>query len=120
MASQQYDLNFSGRLSPQAQRGMEACDANADDRWKRVVDGCIQIVARNFAEFTSDEVLAELERLPNPPSTKNLAALGPRMKKVAAELGYMAATEKFKRSERPEKNSNLHRVWRSNLFRKTL
>ena len=29
-------------------------------------------------EFTVDDVLAELEKLPNPPDTHNLGALGPR------------------------------------------
>lgn len=117
MASQ-FQLDFDRKLPISAQIGMEVADENANERWKRWVDGAIQAVARKYAEFTVDEVLAELESLPNPPSTHNLGALGPRMKKVSAELGYMTATEKVLRSKRPEKNGNLHRVWRSNLYGK--
>jgi hypothetical protein len=111
----QFDLDFSGRLPVSAQIGMKQCDDSADEKWKRVVDGCIQQVARTHAEFTVDDVLEALEALPHPPETHNLAALGPRMKEVAKSLHYMEATEKVKRSKRPEKNGNLHRVWRSKL-----
>ena len=112
----QFELDWNAKLSPSAQIGMQQADENADVRWKRWVDGCIQQVARTHEEFTVDDVLAELEKLPNPPSTGNLAALGPRMKRVSKELGYMTATERVQRSKRPEKNGNLHRIWRSKLY----
>jgi hypothetical protein len=111
----QFELDWNQKLSPSAQIGMQQADENADARWKRWVDGCIQQVARTHQEFTVDDVLAELEKLPNPPDTHNLAALGPRMKEVAKTLGYMVATERVSRSKRPEKNGNLHRVWRSKI-----
>jgi|GEM_PF-5137413 len=113
----QFSMDFEGKLPPSAQLGMAQCDANASDRWRRWVDGAIQVVATRLPEFTVDDVLAYLESLPHPPSTHNLAALGPRMKRVAKELGYMTATDQVKRSKRPEKNGNLHRVWRSKLWR---
>ncbi len=114
----QFSLDYSGKLPPSAQEGMNRADVNADNRWKRWVDGAIQVVATRHEEFTVDQVIEYLEGLPDPPSTHNLAALGPRMKRVAKELGYMEATEQFVRSKRPEKNGNLHRVWKSKLWRK--
>lgn len=112
----QFQLDWDQKLPPSAQLGMEQADSNADGRWKRWIDGAIQSVARKLAEFTVDDVLAELEAMPDPPDTHNLAALGPRMKEVSKVLGYMTATDALKRSKRPGKNGNLHRVWRSNLY----
>lgn len=112
----QFDLDFSGRLPVSAQEGMARADEHADARWKRVVDGCILAVAKRQEFFTVDDVLAELESLPDPPDTHNLGALGPRMKEVSKTLGYMEATSELRRSRRPEKNGNLHRVWRSKVL----
>ncbi len=112
----QFQIDFSGRLPVEAQIGMAAADAHADPLWKRVVDGCIQSAARKLEFFTVDDVLAELEKLPNPPDTHNLVALGPRMKEVSKTLGYMEATEQVQRSKRPGKNGNLHRLWKSRIF----
>ena len=112
----QYEIDFANRLPPSAQLGMQQADDNADCRWKRWVDGAIQAVARQKQEFTVDDVLAELEKLPNPPDTHNLAALGPRMKEVAKVLGYMEPTERVQRSRIPLKKGNLHRVWRSRIY----
>ncbi len=113
----QFDIDFDKKLPPSAQIGMQQADENASEKWRRWVDGAIQVVATRQAEFTVDDVLGYLESLPNPPSTHNLAALGPRMKRVSKELGYMTATDRVQRSKRPEKNGNLHRVWKSNLWR---
>lgn len=115
--STQFQLDFESKLPVSAQAGMAQADENANEIWKRWVDGCIQDVARRMEEFTVDDVLAALEKLPNPPCTHNLAALGPRMKEVAKTLKYMTATDQVKRSKRPEKNGNLHRLWRSNIWR---
>ena len=112
-----YELDFSGTLPVCAQAGMAQADDNANERWKRFIDGCIQNIAIEKSEFTVDDVLAKLEALPFPPSTHNLAALGPRMKEVSKVLKYMTPTDRVQRSRRPEKNGNLHRVWKSNLFR---
>jgi hypothetical protein len=115
-----FDFTEKQSLPPAVQEriaeGMQQADENANDRWKRWVDGCIQNVAIEKREFTVDDVLEKLEALPYPPSTHNLAALGPRMKEVAKTLKYMTATDRVQRSKRPEKNGNLHRVWKSNLF----
>lgn len=115
---QQFQIDFDQKLPPSAQLGMQQADANADERWKRWVDGCIQDVARRLEFFTVDDVIKALRELPNPPGTHNLSALGPRMQKVSAELGYMVATNENRRSKIAGKNGNLHRVWQSKLYRK--
>jgi hypothetical protein len=114
----QFQIDFDSKLPPSAQEGMAAADEHANGRWKRWVDGAIQAVARRLPEFTVDDVLAELEKMPNPPDTHNLAALGPRMREVAKVLGYMEATENVKRSKIGRKKGNLHRVWRSKIFKR--
>ncbi len=38
----QFELDWTEKLSPSAQLGMQQADENADTRWKRWVDGCIQ------------------------------------------------------------------------------
>ena len=111
-----YELDFRGTLPISAQDGMQAADENASNRWKRYVDGCILQVARELPEFSVDDVLAKLESLPNPPSTHNLAAIGPRMCEVSKTLHYMVATDRLKRSVRPEKHGRHLRVWRSTLY----
>lgn len=116
MADAQFQLDFEAKLPVSAQIGMAVCDANASEKWKRYIDGCIQAVARRMEEFTVDDVLAELEKLPNPPDTHNLAALGPRMKEVSKVLGYMVATDQVKRSKISRKHGNLMRVWRSKIY----
>jgi hypothetical protein len=116
MSELQFQLDFEKRLPPSAQTGMAACDANADPVWRRYIDGCIQAVARRTEEFTVDEVLAELEKIPKVVSTHNLAALGPRMKEVSKVLGYMVATDQVRRSKRPTSHGNLLRVWKSKIY----
>jgi len=108
----QFAIDFEAKLPASAQAGMAQADANADSR-----DACILAVARRLQEFTVDDVLSELESLPNPFNTHNLAALGPRMKEVSKTLDYMTATDRVQRSKRPVKHGNLMRVWRSNVFK---
>ncbi len=115
----QFQLDFTQKVPPAAQEriadGMRQADAHADTRWKAIFDACVLAAARKKAEITSDDVLAELEALPNAPSTHNLAAIGPAMKR-AAQMGILARTDRFCRSTRPEKNGNLHAVWLSRYY----
>ncbi len=111
----QFALDFNGRFPVSAQEGMKRADDNADQRWKAIFDGCVLAAARKKPEITSDDVLAEIEALPNAPSTHNLAAIGPAMRR-AAQMGILKPTSGFKRSERPEKHGNLGRVWVSKYF----
>jgi hypothetical protein len=113
----QFELDWGSKLPPSAQVGMAVCDANADERWKRWTDGAIQAVARRLPEFTADDVVAELDKMPSHALTHNGSALGPRLKEVAKTLHYMRATDRVQRSKRPLSHGNLLRVWESLLWR---
>jgi hypothetical protein len=116
---QQFDLDFSQKLPAEIQAkiadGMGRADANADPQWRHFCDACVLAAARKKPEITSDDVLAEMESLPHPPTTHTLAALGPVMKR-GFEMGILSPTEKVVRSERPEKKGNYHKVWRSKVY----
>jgi hypothetical protein len=117
--SQQYGLDFTQKLPPAVQEkiaeGMKRADDNADERWKHVFDACVLAAARAKAEITVDDVLDEIEKLPDPPSTHNLAAMGPAMKR-AAKMGVISPTDRTLRSRREIKHGNRHSVWKSNYF----
>jgi hypothetical protein len=112
----QYSIDFSGKVPPVVQQrirdGMKRADENADPKWRHIFDACVLAAARKKPEITSDDVLAEIEALPDPPKTHNLAAIGPAMKR-AAQMGIIARTDRFCRSRVPHKNGNLHNVWSS-------
>ena len=115
----QFALDFTESLPVPAQAriadGMQRADDNADERWKHIFDAAVLLAAQKHRELTSDEVLSEIERMPNPPQTHNLAAIGPAMKR-AAQMGILRRTDRFCRSKRPEKNGNLHAVWESKYY----
>ena len=117
--STQFQLDFSGKRPAEVQEkiadGMGRADAHADPQWRHFCDACVLAAARKKPEITSDDVLAEMESLPHPPTTHALAALGPVMKR-GWEMGILAPTEKVVRSERPEKKGNYHKVWRSKVY----
>lgn len=112
----QFSIDFERKLPPSAEIGMAQADSNASDQWKRVMDGAILAVARRMPEFTVDDVLEEMGKIPNAPSTHNLSALGPRMKRVARELEYMVGTDRMRRSRNVIKHGNLHRIWLSKVY----
>jgi len=112
MSDLQFNFDFSGRLPVSAQIGMDACDKNANERWKHIFDACVLAAAKRKPEITSDDVLAEFEKLKHQPFTVNLAAIGPAMVR-AGKMKILRATNRTVRSQRPEKNGNLHRVWES-------
>lgn len=115
----QFALDFTQKLPPETQEkiraGMEQADRNANEKWKHIFDACVLAAARKKAEITSDDVLTEIEALPEAPSTHNLAAIGPAMKR-AALMGVIKRTDRTVRSTRKEKNGNLHAVWISCYF----
>ncbi len=115
----QFSLDFTEKVPPPVQEriaeGMAQADAHADPRWRHVFDACVLAAARKKSEITSDDVLAEIELLPAGPSTHNLAAIGPAMRR-AAQMGILTYTNQVRRSERPEKHGNRQNVWRSNYY----
>lgn len=118
MSQQQFDLDFSGKMPVSAQVGRDQSDANADPEWRHVFDACVLAAARKKAEITSDDVLSEMEALPHPPRTHNLAAIGGAMRR-AREMGIVSPTNRVKRSERPEKHGNRQNIWASNYYGKS-
>ena len=115
----QYALDFTAKIPPATQeriaQGMQQADANADGRWRHVFDACVLAAARKKPEITSDDVLAEIESLPDAPCTHNLAAIGPAMSR-AKEMGILERTDRVKRSERPEKHGNRQNIWLSKYY----
>jgi len=115
----QFQLDFDAKRPPDVQAkieaGMRQADENANERWKHIFDACVLAAAKTKSEITSDDVLEEIEKLPHSPSTHNLAAIGPAMKR-AHKMGIICPTDRTVRSKRVEKNGNLHVVWRSNYW----
>lgn len=115
----QFHLDFTEKLPAAVQErianGMQQADDNADGRWKHIFDACVLAAARKKPEITSDDVLEEIENLPEAPSTHNLSAIGPAMKR-AAEMGILKRTDRTVRSKRKLKNGNLHAVWISSYY----
>jgi hypothetical protein len=114
-----YSLDFTqtrpAAVQDKIAQGMKQADENADKKWKHVFDGCVLAAARKKKEITSDDVLAEIEALPNPPDTHNLAAIGPAMQR-ASKMGILKHTDRVKRSERPEKHGNRQNIWESKFY----
>jgi hypothetical protein len=115
----QYSIDFSQQRPPAVQEkiaaGMKQADDNANPYWRHIFDGCVLAAAKKKAEITVDDVLAEIESLPNPPQTHNLAAIGAAMKR-ACTMKVLNHTDRVKRSERPEKHGNRHNVWESRYY----
>lgn len=112
----QFAIDFSGNLPPSAQAGRAQADENANIYWKHIFDACVLAASRKKAEITSDDVLAEIESLPDPPQTHNLSAIGAAMHR-ACVMEVLKPTDRVKRSERPEKHGNRQNVYVSNYFR---
>lgn len=116
----QFALDFTERMPVCAQEriadGMQRADDHADERWKHFFDAAVLAAARKKPEIVSDDVLAEIESLPNAPSTHNLSAIGPCMIR-ASEMGILMRTDRLQRSKRPEKHGNLTRIWASKVYK---
>lgn len=117
MSTMQYSLDWDAKLPSAAQKGMARCDENAAIDWKHWFDGCVLAAARKKGFITSDDVLVEMESLPDPPSTHNLAAIGPAMVR-ASKMGLLRATDRYERSAVGQKHGNNHRVWESLVYKR--
>jgi hypothetical protein len=118
----QFQLDFTQKLPPAAQAkieaGMRQADDNANPKWRHIFDAAVLAAARKKPEITSDDVLTELELMAehaDVPSTHNLSAIGPAMKR-AGKMGVITPTERTMRSALPHKNGNLHVIWTSNYY----
>lgn len=110
-------FDFGGPLPEAARDGMERAEANADPNWKNVFDQCVVRAAQKKLEITSDDVLREFEALPNRPETHNLSAIGPAMKRAAAD-GVLTGTNRVIRSARAVKHGIRHTIWKSNVYQR--
>lgn len=108
------EVERSRRPRKTTQESIDQADEHADENWKKRFDDAIVSVARRKAELTSDDVLAHLEKLADPPSTHNLSAIGAAMLR-AMKNGIIESTGRTQRSERIEKHGNRQNVWRSKI-----
>lgn len=115
----QYALDWTEKRPPAVQEkiadGMKRADDHANYFWKRMIDAAIVAVARRLPELTVDDVLDEMEKIPNCPGTHALDALGPAMLRAKRDK-IISPTDRVRRSRRPEKHGNRHNVWTSNYF----
>lgn len=111
----QFAMDFDKKLPVSAQIGRAQSNENANTKWKHIFDACALAAAKKKPEITSDDVLAELEALPNAPETHNLSAIGAAMHR-ACVMGILQGTDRVKRSDRPEKHGNRQNIWISNYF----
>lgn len=115
----QFEIDWTKKLPIAVQEkiaeGMAQADENADAKWKHWFDAAVMAAARKKPEITSDDVLAEIESLPEPPGTHNLSAIGPAMRR-AAGMGILRNTGRVERSKVERKNGNLHAIWESKVY----
>lgn len=120
MSEGQWSLDFTKTLPPAVRdriaEGMQQSDANANHFWKRMIDHAIVAVARRMKEFTVDDVLDEMEKIPNCPQTHALHALGPAMQRARRDK-IVTGTNVLVRSTREVKHGNRRSVWMSNYYK---
>jgi hypothetical protein len=116
-----FTFDFGENLPPETQAkihdGMAQADANADVKWRHLIDHCVVSAARKKAEISIDDVLDEFDALPQDvrPTTHNWSALGPAMSR-ARKMGVLKPTDRVIRSRRDVKHGNRHNVWVSNYY----
>jgi hypothetical protein len=88
-------------------------DANADEEWKTTALRAVGWLSMTQDRFTTDDVWAVL--VDREEATHEPRALGPIMLR-ARKLGYIAGTNDYVLSMRPECHRNPKKVWRSLLF----
>jgi hypothetical protein len=119
MSAQQFSFDWTQKLPPLVQEriaeGMAQSDENANHFWKRMIDAAIVAVARRMKEFTVDDVLDEMEKIPHCPETHALHALGPAMSRARHDK-IVTPTNRLVRSSRPVKHGNRRSVWISNYY----
>lgn len=92
--------------------GMDRAEAGANEEWKQAFDEIVEYVARRKETFTVDDLLDEIDLREDFPTTRTLAAIGPRMLK-AAKAGLIETTGELARSKRASKHGIHRPIWRS-------
>jgi len=85
-------------------------DTHADPDWKQTALDVVHDLARTRDEITTDDVWRVIEQ--RGVGTHEHRALGAVMKRAAAE-GWIARTDRTRRSERVQRHAGDVRVWRS-------
>lgn len=108
-------LNFDAYLADKAKReAMTRVEQHADTDWKTYALETVKRVAQQFAEFTTDAVLEQMQNAPV--WTHELRALGPVMMS-AQRAGYITRTDKTTPTKRVSRHHTEIRVWKSNLHK---
>ena len=118
--STQYHIEFSGSLPVSAQEGIQRSYEHSDPRWREWFDRCVMLAAVKKPIVTCDDVLDELETLPEVPKTHDLSALGGAMVRAAnSKTGVLRPTgERVRSTRNTERNhANLRMTYRSLVYR---
>lgn len=100
--------------APETRAAVESVEANANEGWKAAAYRCVLQVAERQAEFTADDVMELLEKLPV--STHTLRAFGGVMVQ-AMKNGIAEQTPRAKPSKRKNQHNCPIRVWRSRIYK---
>lgn len=108
----QYDFDTM-RAKLEKEKAVARVAKNADREWVVAARQAVEAVAKQFEEFTTDEVL-EVLRL-QPVATHEGRALGPVMI-YAARQGWVKNTERVRKSSAVSRHNAPKTVWRSLIF----
>lgn len=94
-------------------------DSNANREWKTEVLDLLFEVCKTHEFLTIDDlrerILRAIKEDPDFPTTHNLSALGPIMRR-GAKMGWMEGTEASQPSRVVTTHSRPQRVWKSKLY----
>jgi hypothetical protein len=89
-------------------------EEHADQNWMVWAAQATYICARQYTQFTVDDVWQTLEDIWPDSDTHEHRAMGPVMRRAQRE-GWIKATAKWQDSKRKSRNRGPVRVWLSNL-----
>lgn len=89
-------------------------ERHALQEWKDTTMQIIKVLAIAYPTFTTDDVWLELNRTPHV-GTHEPRALGSMMR-AAYKLGWVAPTDQYVKSRRPECHARPVKVWRSRFW----
>ena len=89
-------------------------ERHALQEWKDTTMQIIKVLAIAYPTFTTDDVWLELSRTPHV-GTHEPRALGSMMR-AAYKVGWVAPTDQYVKSRRPECHARPVKVWRSRFW----